>query len=138
MLRRRHGIASTPRSAPSLRRTTGSAARAGDSITIGGGNLIWEAGATDPEEIIGSVDDGFYLTDLMGHGVNTTTGDISLGAGGMWIEKGQITYPVSEINVSGNLADIFNDVEAVGSDLLWRAGTAAPTVKVARLTVSGL
>ena len=120
------------------RRTTGSAARAGDAITIGGGNLIWEAGSSLPDDIISSVSDGLYLTDLMGHGVNTTTGDVSLGAGGMWIENGAISYPVTEVNISGNLKDILRNVEAVGDDLLWRAGTAAPTVKIAHMTVSGL
>jgi len=120
------------------RRTTGSAARAGDTITIGGGNLVWEPGTTSPDDMVASVNDGLYLTDLMGFGVNTTTGDVSLGAAGIWIENGKLAFPVSEINVSGNLADILSDVEAVGDDLLWLAGGAAPTVKVSRMMVSGL
>ncbi len=120
------------------RRTTGSAARAGDAITIGGGNLIWEPGDADPEAILTSVTDGLYLTDLMGHSVNTTTGDVSLGAAGIWIENGALTYPVTEINVSGNLKDMLRDIEAVGNDLLWRGTVAAPTVKLSRMMVSGL
>ncbi len=60
------------------RRTTGSAARAGDAITVGGGNLVWDAGTTPAADIIGSVTDGLYLTDLMGHSVNPVTGYISL------------------------------------------------------------
>ncbi len=120
------------------RRTTGSAARAGDAITIGGGNLLFEPGTASADGIIGSVEDGLYLTDLMGFGVNTTTGDFSRGAAGVWIEHGQLTYPVSEINISGNLKDILRDIEAVGDDLLWLGASAAPTIKVARMTVSGL
>jgi PmbA protein len=120
------------------RRTTGSAARAGDAISIGTGNLIWEQGSSDPEQIMADVKDGLYLTGLMGFGVNPTTGDISKGAHGIWIENGQLAYPVEEINVSGNIKDIMRNIDAVGSDLEWRAGTATPTVRVSKMMVSGL
>jgi PmbA protein len=120
------------------RRTTGSAARAGDAITIGGGNLLFEAGATPAADIIASVADGLYLTDLMGFGVNMTTGDFSRGAAGVWIENGEMSYPVTEINVSGNLKDMLRGIDAVGDDLLWLAGSAAPTIRMPKLTVSGL
>jgi len=120
------------------RRTTGNAGRAGDTITVSGNNLVWEAGETAPEAIVAGVDDGLYLTDLMGHSVNNVTGDVSLGAAGIWIEHGRLAQPVTEINVSGNLRQMLRDVDAVGDDLLWMAATAAPTVRVARMTVSGL
>ncbi|MHB8378020.1 MAG: metallopeptidase TldD-related protein, partial [Dehalococcoidia bacterium] len=120
------------------RRTTGSATRAGDAIAVGGSNLVWEPGATPAKDVIGGVRDGLYLTDLMGHSVNSVTGDISLGAAGIWIEDGELTYPVTEINVSGNLKQMLREVDAVGDDLLWMAGTAAPTLRVARMTISGL
>jgi PmbA protein len=120
------------------RGTTGSAARLGDAISIGGGNLVLDAGATPPEEIIKSVNDGLYLTTLMGFGINMTTGDFSRGAAGIWIENGELTFPVTEVNVSGNLKDMLRDIEAVGSDLTWLAGSAAPTIKMPGLTVSGL
>ncbi len=120
------------------RRTTGSAARAGDSITIGTGNLIWEAGTSEPQAIMADVKDGLYLTGLMGMGVNPTTGDISKGAHGIWIENGQLAYPVEEINVSGNIKDILRNIDAVGADLEWRAGTATPTIRVSKMMVSGL
>jgi PmbA protein len=74
----------------------------------------------------------------MGFGVNMTTGDFSRGAAGMWIENGDIAYPVTEINVSGNLKQMLRDIDGVGDDLLWLAGTAAPTIRMAKLTVSGL
>ncbi len=120
------------------RRTTGSASRSGDAIGIGGGNLLFEAGETPPAEIISSVPDGLYLTDLMGFGTNLTTGDFSRGAAGIWIEGGELTYPVTEINVSGNLKEMLLGIEAVGSELEWLAGTAAPMIKMSRLMVSGL
>jgi PmbA protein len=119
-------------------RTTGSAARTGDAITIGGGNLLFEAGSTPVSEITATVKDGLYLTDLMGFGVNLTTGDFSRGAAGIWIEDGGLAYPVTEINVSGNLKQMLRDIDAVGDDLLWLAGTAAPTIRMSKLTVSGL
>ena len=120
------------------RRTTGSASRMGDQIGVGTGNLIWDAGASDPQDIIASTPDGLYLTDLMGFGVNQTTGDFSRGAAGLWIEHGQIAFPVAEINVSGNLKQMLRDVDAVGNDLEWRAGIASPTIRMSRMTVSGL
>jgi PmbA protein len=120
------------------RRTTGSASRSGDAITIGGGNLVFEAGTTPQPDIVKSVNCGLYLTDLMGFGINMTTGDFSRGAAGVWIEDGEMAYPVTEINVSGNLRDMLADIEAVGDDLLWMGGTAAPTILMPKLTVSGL
>lgn len=120
------------------RRTTGSASRMGDQIGVGTGNLIWEAGASEPGELVASIQDGLYLTDLMGFGVNQTTGDFSRGAAGLWIEHGAVTYPVAEINVSGNLKDMLKGIDAVGNDLEWRAGTASPSIRMSRLTVSGL
>lgn len=120
------------------RKTTGSASRAGDAISIGGGNLLLEPGEASPEDMISSVQDGLYLTTLMGFGINMTTGDFSRGAAGIWIENGELTYPVTEINVSGNLKDMLHNIDAVGSDLTWLAGSAAPTIKMSRLTISGL
>lgn len=120
------------------RRTTGSASRSGDIISIGDGNLVFEAGATDPADIVAGVDDGLYLTDLMGFGTNLTTGDFSRGAAGMWIENGRLAYPVTEINVSGNLKEMLANIDAVGADLQWLGGSAAPTIRMTRMVVSGL
>lgn len=120
------------------RRTTGSATRAGDTIGIGTGNLIWEPGDSDAEQLVRDVQDGLYLTGLMGFGVNPTTGDISKGANGIWIENGQLAYPVEEINVSGNMKDILSNIDAVASDLEWRGGAATPTIRVSKMMVTGL
>jgi len=100
-------------------------------------NFYWAAGKSTPEEIIKSVDDGLYLTGIMGQGTVPTTGDISLGAIGLWIEKGAIAYPVSEITISGNLADLLMNVEMVGNDLDIRQGISAPTLKFKEITVGG-
>jgi PmbA protein len=74
----------------------------------------------------------------MGFGVNMTTGDFSRGAQGFWIENGRISYPVTEINLSGNLKEMLAGIDAVGNDLLWRGSSAAPSFRMSRLTLSGL
>ena len=104
---------------------------------VGHGNLIWEAGDVDPEEIIRGVKEGLYLTTLMGFGINLTTGDFSRGAAGIWIRDGELAEPVTEINVSGTLQEMLAGVDTVGNDLQWFGGTAAPTVRMAGLMISG-
>ena len=107
-------------------------------ISVGTSNLLLLPGTSTPEEIIASVDDGLYLTELLGFGDNITTGDFSRGAAGLWIEHGQLSYPVSEINVSGNLKDMIRDIEMVGNDVDYRSSTVSPTILMRRLMVSGL
>jgi PmbA protein len=117
---------------------TGHAAReGGGGVTVGYTNLYLEPGAWAPEEIVRSVDRGLYVTELIGFGVNFATGDYSRGAVGFWIENGELAYPVEEITIAGNLRQMLQDVEMVGRDLTFRDQTAAPTLKIARLTVAG-
>ncbi len=117
---------------------TGHAAREdGGGITVGYTNLYLEPGSWAPEEIVRSVDRGLYVTELIGFGVNFATGDYSRGAVGFWIEDGELAYPVEEITIAGNLRQMLHDVEMVGRDLAFRDQTAAPTVKIARMTVAG-
>ena len=117
---------------------TGHAAREeGGGVTVGYTNLYLEPGPHTPEEIIGSVDRGLYVTELIGFGVNFVTGDYSRGAVGFWIDKGELAYPVDEITVAGNLWRMFQDIEMIGRDLTFRDQTAAPTLKIARMTVAG-
>jgi PmbA protein len=119
-------------------RSTGNAARSiADSPHVSPTNLFLVAGDATPDDIIGSVSSGLYVTELMGFGVNPTTGDYSRGASGLWIENGQLAYPVSEITIAGNLLQMFQDIEVVGSDLVLRHSIAAPTIKIAKLTVAG-
>jgi PmbA protein len=121
------------------RRTTGSAVRGvGGPPTVGTSNAYLAAGESRPDEIIAEVEDGLFLTDLMGFGVNVTTGDVSQGAAGIWIEKGKLTYPVTEINISGNLKDMLLGIERVGNDLFFLGSIGAPTVRMSRVMVSGL
>jgi PmbA protein len=120
------------------RRTTGSAARTGDAITIGTGNVIWEPGESEPQAVLRGISDGLYITDMMGFGFNPTTGDVSKGAAGVWIENGELAYPVVEVNVSGNLKSMLQGIEAVCNDQQWHAGIAAPTILISRAMVSGL
>ncbi|MCY3558165.1 MAG: TldD/PmbA family protein [Chloroflexi bacterium] len=118
--------------------STGSAWRSvGGLPQIGSGNLSIEAGETAPERIIGDVEDGLYLTTLMGFGVNYTTGDFSRGAAGIWIRNGELAEPVQEINVSGNLLEMLERIDAVGSDAQWFGSTSSPTLRMSRMTVSG-
>ncbi len=99
-------------------------------------NLYMEAGSKTPQALIADIDDGFYVTEMMGFGINNVTGDYSRGAAGFWIEKGEITYPVSEMTVAGNLKEMFLNLTPA-DDLVFRFGTDAPTLRVEGLTVAG-
>jgi PmbA protein len=119
--------------------STGSCRRSvGGPPGVSPSNLWLAPGAWTPEEVIGSVEDGLYVTDMMGFGVNLTTGDFSRGAAGLWIERGRLTYPVTEITISGNLRQMLEDLEMAGNDLDWRGSVAAPTIKLRSMMVSGL
>ena len=120
-------------------RTTGNAARGiGGPPGIGPKNLYLVPGPNTPQEIIRSVKKGLYVTELIGFGVNVVTGDYSRGAAGMWIENGEPTFPVEEVTIAGNLAEMLQHIEAVGSDLEFRSALAAPTLRVEGLTVAGI
>jgi PmbA protein len=99
-------------------------------------NLHMEAGKLDPEELIADIKDGFYVTDLIGMGVNMVTGDYSRGASGFWIENGKKTYAVSEVTIAGHLLDMFRALTPA-NDLEFRHGTNAPTLRLEGLTVAG-
>ena len=118
--------------------TTGHAAR-GTSGPPGPApaNVYMAAGKRSRADILAEIKDGFYLTDLMGMGVNGVTGDYSRGAGGFWIENGQIAYPVNEITIAGNLKDMFLNMEAA-DDLELRFGMDAPTVRIDGMTIAGM
>lgn len=119
-------------------RTTGNASRGiAGNAGIGHGNLFLEKGLHSAEDIFKRVGTGLYVTELMGSGVNVVTGDYSRGAAGLWIENGELAYPVSEVTIAGNLRQMLLDIEAVGSDLEFRGSTAAPTLMVREMTISG-
>jgi len=104
---------------------------------IGSGNLFLEAGEFSPEEILREIKSGLYVTELLGQGVNMVTGDYSRGASGVWIENGELTYPVQEITVAGNLKEIFRNITAIGNDLVFRGSVASPTLRIDGMTIAG-
>jgi PmbA protein len=119
-------------------KTTGNASRGlTGNAGIGHGNFYVEKGVQSPERILAGVTDGFYVTQLMGFGVNIVTGDYSRGAGGMWIRNGELAFAVSEVTIAGNLKDMLMGIDAVGSDLEFRGSLAAPTIKIGEMTVAG-
>ncbi|MDR3516170.1 MAG: TldD/PmbA family protein [Azospirillaceae bacterium] len=101
------------------------------------GNLYLEPGARTPQALIGEIQDGFYITEMMGSAVNGVTGDYSRGAAGFWIENGELAYPVSGVTVAGNLKDMFLALEPA-NDLERKFGMDAPTVRIEGMTVAGL
>jgi PmbA protein len=119
-------------------RSTANAARSvGEPPGVSPTNFYLAPGKQSPEQIISSVKQGFYVTELIGFGVNTVTGDYSRGAAGLWIENGELTHAVEEITIAGNLTDMFQNIEMVGSDLEMRGRISAPTIKISQMTVAG-
>ncbi len=117
--------------------TTGHAQRGVSSTpSPGPSNLHMAAGDKSPGELIADIADGFYVTDMIGMGVNLVTGDYSRGASGFWIENGERTYPVSEVTIAGHLSEMFASL-VPANDLVFRYGTNAPTLRVEGLTVAG-
>ncbi len=116
--------------------TNGRGVRASSSVSPGSTNLAIEPGAQSPEELIGSLKSGFYVTEVFGHGVDMVTGEYSRGATGFWIENGVLTYPVSEVTIASNLKDMFLNMTPA-SDLDRDFGTASPTLLVEGMTLAG-
>src|SRR3984957_18573592 len=104
---------------------------------IGPGNYFLQPGTRTPQQIIGEIKDGLYLTEFLGHGANLVTGDYSRGASGMWISGGELAYPVEEITVAGNFKEMFFNISEIGNDLEFRGAMACPTIRIDGLTVGG-
>jgi PmbA protein len=117
--------------------STHHAARDGSGVSVSTTNLYLAAGETKPADMIKSVKNGLYVTELIGFGVNGVTGDYSRGAVGIWIENGELAYPVEELTVAGNLLEMWNAVDAVGNDLVFRDRTSAPTLLIGRMVIAG-
>lgn len=114
-------------------RSTGNA----DGNAISPNNFYMMPGDRSAEDIVSSMDKGLILTRTIGHGLNPVNGDMSRGAFGLWVEKGEIVYPVSEITISGNLGKILMEIEDLGNDLEFESPLAGPTLKVGELTIAG-
>ena len=117
--------------------STHHASRDGSGVGVSTTNLVLQPGKASPESLIGSLKRGFYVTELIGFGINGVTGDFSKGAAGLWIENGELAYPVAEVTVAGNLLEMFSAIEGLGNDLVLRDRTVAPTVLIGRMVVAG-
>src|SRR5215831_8237759 len=104
---------------------------------IGPGNYFLQPGPKTPKELIAGIKEGLYVTEFLGQGVNLVTGDYSRGASGLWIQNGELTYPVEEITVAGNLKELFFNISEIANDLEFRGSVAAPTIRIEGLTVGG-
>ena len=100
-------------------------------------NLTIDPGEQGLEEMIRSIEKGFLVTELIGFGINGVTGDYSRGASGLWIENGEISHPVEEVTVAGNLKDIFRNIVSVGNDVDVRRSTRCGSILVDGLTIAG-
>lgn len=119
-------------------KTTGNASRGlAGTPGIGNGNFFAQPGEKSQEEIIAGVKQGLLVTEFLGFGVNLVTGDFSRGASGIWIENGELAYPVEEITVAGNLREMFCNLSEIGSDLIWRGSLACPTLRIEGMTIAG-
>lgn len=119
-------------------KTTGNASRGlAGTPGIGPGNFFLQPGTKGLQEIIADIKQGLFVTEFLGHGVNLVTGDFSRGATGLWIENGELTFPVEEITVAGNLKDMLSNVSEIGSDLEFRSAIACPTLRIDGMTVAG-
>lgn len=119
-------------------RPTGNAQRSASSLpAIGATNLYLKPGNHSLDQLIGDIKEGLLLTGTMGHGVNTVTGEYSLGASGLWIQNGKIVYPVSEITVAANMRDILLGIEGVGSDLMMTDSVSSPSFRVREMSIGG-
>jgi PmbA protein len=119
-------------------KTTGNASRGiTGNAGIGHGNFFLEAGTKTPQEILRGVKNGFYVTELIGSGVNTVTGDYSRGAVGIWIRDGELAFPVSEVTIASTLQEMLNGLGEIGNDLEFRGSVSCPTIMIGEMTVAG-
>ena len=116
--------------------TNGRASRGGGGLSPASTNLAMQPGAVSAQEMMKAVDSGFYVTELIGQGVNLVTGDYSRGASGFRIENGELSYPVSEVTIAGNLLDMFMRL-VPANDLEYRYRTNAPTILIEDMTLAG-
>jgi len=116
--------------------TNGRGARSGSSVSPSSSNVAIEPGLATPAEMIGALKSGFYVTEVIGHGVDMVTGDYSRGASGFWIENGELTFPVAEVTIASNLKDMFLAMTPA-NDLDREFGAAAPTLLVEGMTLAG-
>jgi PmbA protein len=116
--------------------TNGRGVRGGSNVTPASTNFALEPGDMSPEDLIRSIGNGFYVTEVIGQGVNMVTGEYSRGASGFWIENGELTFAVSEVTIASNLKDMFMALTPA-NDIDRSYGTAAPTIAVENMILAG-
>jgi PmbA protein len=116
--------------------TNGRGVRSGSQVSPSTTNFAFEPGDLTPDELIRSIGTGLYVTEVIGQGVNMVTGEYSRGASGFWIENGELTHPVSEVTIAGNLKDMFLNM-ILANDIDRNFGTAAPTLAISGMTLAG-
>ena len=120
------------------KKPTGNARRGYASLpSVGPMNFYLEPTETDPMDIVRRIPNGFYVTDTIGHGISTVTGDFSVGASGIWIRDGELAFPVQEVTIAGNMLDMMKSIEEIGSDIRFVSSVVSPTFKIAEMTISG-
>ncbi len=106
--------------------------------SVGTSNFMLQGGSFGPQELYADIEKGLYITEVMGmHTANPISGDFSVGAAGIMIEKGKLTYPVRGATIAGNLGEFFLDIEALGNDLRFFGGKAAPSIRLKSLSIAG-
>jgi PmbA protein len=106
--------------------------------SVGCSNFILQPGPQHPNELLTQVSHGLYITDVMGmHAANPISGDFSVGASGLMIENGSLSFPVRGITIAGNLLQFLKDIEAVGNDLRFFGSSAASTILLKSLSIGG-
>ena len=100
-------------------------------------NLMVQVSEQDLEALIRQMDTGFLITDMIGFGVNQITGDYSRGASGFWIERGELQYPVEEVTVAANLADMFKQIVGISNDVDNRGNIKTGSVLIENMTIAG-
>lgn len=133
----RHWFLSTSAARELGLETNGRGVRGGPTVNPASTNLALEPGSISPEDLIRGVGTGFYVTELIGQGVNMVTGEYSRGASGFWIENGEISFPVSEVTIASNLKDMFMALTPA-DDIDRKFGVAAPTLAIEGMTLAGI
>ncbi len=118
--------------------STANAQRSAGSLPHAGPfNLIVEPGDSDVGEIYRSAEHALVVTRGLGQGLNSVSGEYSRGANGLWLEHGEVVHPVQEVTIAGDFLAMLSQIDRVGSDLMVRGSVAAPTLRIADVTVSG-
>jgi len=99
-------------------------------------NLLLLPGEASPESIISSISNGFYVTDMIGSSVSMVTGDYSRGASGFWIKNGELSTPITEATIAGNLKDMFMTLKPA-NDLDFSHSINCPTLLIEDMTIAG-